>query len=66
MSADGLKSLRDDIAAAEALIDQAQAHYNEHRHLWTEEQAWHIQAEIDAKRFALEANKVIVKLLSRT
>lgn len=61
---DPLNALRDDIAATEALIDQAQAHYNEHKHLWTEEQAWHMQAEIDAKRFALEANKVIVKMLS--
>jgi hypothetical protein len=64
MASDALKELRDDIAATEALIDQAQAHYNEHKHLWTEEQAWHIQAEIDTKRFALEANKTIVKMLS--
>ena len=31
------KKLQDDIASTEALLDQAQAHYHKHKHLWTEE-----------------------------
>lgn len=60
-----LSALLDDIAATQALVDQAQAHFEAHKHLWTEEFAWHMQAEIDVKRFELETAKLTITMLSR-
>jgi hypothetical protein len=56
------KKLQDDIAATEALLDQAQAHYNKHKHLWTEEYAYSIQSSIDVKRLHLELAKLQFKM----
>jgi multidrug resistance efflux pump len=60
-----LETLKDQIASCQATIDQAQAHFDQHKHLLTEDQAWHGQAAIDAKRFQLELQKLQVKALSQ-
>lgn len=64
MTPEELKKLQDDIASTESLLDQAQAHYNAHKHLWTEEYAYQIQSDIDIKRFHLELAKLQVKMFA--
>jgi hypothetical protein len=65
MTPEELKDLQADIASTEALLDQAQAHYDAHKHLWTDEYCYHLQSDIDVKRFHLELTKLQVKLFSQ-
>ena len=58
------KKFEDDITKTEALLDQAQAHYDAHKHLWTEEYAYKIQSDIDIKRFHLELAKLQFKMFA--
>jgi multidrug resistance efflux pump len=58
------KQLEENIASTEAGLDQAQAHYNRYKHLWTEEYAWQIQSDIDIKRFQLELAKLQFQMFS--
>lgn len=62
MTPEQKKKLEDDIASTEALLDQAQAHYHAHKHLWEEEYAYRIQSDIDIKRFHLELAKLQFKM----
>jgi hypothetical protein len=64
MTPEEKQKLEEDIASTEALLDQAQAHYHEHKHLWTEEYAYQIQSDIDIKRFHLELAKLQFKMFS--
>jgi hypothetical protein len=64
LSPEELKKREEDIASTNALLDQAQAHYNKHKHLWTEEYAYQIQSDIDIKRFHLELAKLQFKMFS--
>lgn len=58
-----LDEIEGDIATVTAMLDQAQAHFDANKHLWTETEAWHIQATIDRKRFHVESNKLIIGLV---
>lgn len=62
--AEKVESLQDDIAGAQALIDQAQTHHDVNKHLWTEEIAWYFQAEIDRSQFELELSKLAIKMVA--
>lgn len=64
MTPEQRKQLEADIASTEALLDQAQAHYHAHQHLWTQEYAWQIQSDIDIKRFQLEMARLQFKLFA--
>lgn len=59
-----LKKFQDDIAATEALLDQAQAYYNDHKHLWTQEYAYKLQSDIGVKRLQLELARLQFKMFS--
>jgi hypothetical protein len=64
MTPEELRKLQEDIASTEALLDQAQAHYNTHKHLWTDEYAYKIQSDIDVKRLQLELAKLQFKMFA--
>lgn len=63
MTPEQLKELGDEIAATEALIDQAQAHLEANRHHLTEDEIWNTQANLDIKRFQLEIAKMQAKMM---
>ncbi len=65
MSPERLEELKDDIAILQSMLDQAQAHFDKHRHLWDEAIAWEMQAKIDVKQFDLEMAKLAVKIFDK-
>ena len=59
-----LQELKDHIAAVESMLDQAQAFFDNHKHLLTEDEAWHQQALIDKQRFRIGVDKLTAQLLT--
>jgi peptidoglycan hydrolase CwlO-like protein len=58
-----LEEIDGDIETVTEMLDEAQKHFDENKHLWTETEAWHIQAQIDRQRFEVESRKLVVGLL---
>lgn len=60
---DILTQLKLTFALNDALLQRDQSKLDLYRHKYSEEEAWHLQAAIDAKRFDLELDRLALNAL---
>jgi hypothetical protein len=54
------QALSDELARKTELLETAQDLLDANKHLFSEEQAWGIQAHIDETRFAIELDRLVL------